>query len=494
MATPIPNNAARYSLRELLAVTGGTIRGPLEDAALEVVGISTDSRSVRVGQAFVALRGERFDGHEHLDDVARRGASLAVVERDVHAPGLTVLRVASTLEALGRIAAFHLARWRAETRGRVIAITGSAGKTTTKRAVSALLEARVPGRVRATAGNLNNLVGVPMTVLTLGAETEVAVIEMGTNATGEIAKLARIARPDVAVLTLIASAHSEGLGGLDGIEREKTALFRALDPQGVAIGNVDNARVARGLAGTNAARCVGYGTGAEADYRVVARRMAGTTRSVLVLARPDAPQLEVATPLLGEAGALATAAAVATVDALFEDHPLSASEVEAALSPLAEEDDGPGRMKPRELAGDVLVLDDSYNANPASCRLSIASAAELAASLGRPLVLVLGEMRELGHDRDAAHTELGEHAAASGARLLVAVGEVAELTMRRAKELGLESRHARNAEEAARIACEAIRSGEVVLVKGSRGVRTEAVVGALAARGVGPSEKAGVSS
>jgi UDP-N-acetylmuramoyl-tripeptide--D-alanyl-D-alanine ligase len=344
-----------------------------------------------------------------------------------------------------------------------------------------------------TAGNLNNLVGVPMTVLTLAPETELCVLEMGTNAPGEIGKLARAARPDVAVLTLIASAHSEGLGGLDGIEREKTALYRALDAEGVAIGNVDNERVARGLAATEVARRIGYGAAAKADYRLLARRADGLTRSKLELTRPDAPTLSFASPLLGEAGALATAAAVATVEALFPDARLMADEVEQALASLANEETG--RLQPRDAGGDVLVLDDSYNANPASSRSSIASAAELATSLGRPLVLVLGEMRELGYDREEAHVSLGDDAAASGARLLITVGEAAELTARRAAALGLEARHARDSEEAGRLACEFVRRGELVLVKGSRGVRTELVVRALATRtfAIDPAQ-AGVSS
>ncbi len=530
MATPIPKNRARFTINEILTATGGSVRGPLGDEALVVEGVSTDSRTVAPGEVFVALRGETFDGHDHVAEAISRGAAMVLVERDLPLPGppplsrereekfpddrdkpfverdlplpgppslsrereqsegsfgsppprsgggwgrgTTVLRVASTLEALGRLAAHHLGRWR----GEVVALTGSAGKTTTKRAIAALLEAVHPGAVHATAGNLNNLVGVPMTALALPEAARFAVFELGTNSPGEIGKLARIVRPDVALVTLIASAHAEGLGGIEAIAREKTALYR--EGARVAIGNADDDRVVAGMAA--ASQRIGYGESATADYRIVRREPAGLSAARLEIRRPDGSILAFSTPLLGHAGALATAAAIATAGAL--GHELDAPAIEAALAPLAAIDEGPGRMQARRLPSGLVLVDDSYNANPASCRASIDAARELAVSLGKKLVLVLGEMRELGAESARAHDELGEWAAASGARLVITVAGEAERASRRARDRGQKTEHAAGAEAAADIAVDRVEAGDLVLVKGSRGVKTARVVAALVDR------------
>ena len=481
MATPIPLNHACFSLNALLRATRGGLRGPVLDSALEVRGVSTDSRSVGPGELFVALHGERFDGHDHLEAVAARGAVIALVERDVRVPGLTVLVVESTLEALGRLAAHHLERWRRSGKKKVVALTGSAGKTTTKRAIAALLGAQAPGKVLVTAGNLNNLVGVPMTILSVTDATDILVLEMGTNAPGEIAALAHMARPDVGLVTLIASAHSEGLGGLEGIAKEKTAMFRELAPGATAIGNTDDPRVSLGLAASRAGERIAYGMGPEADYRIVRREALGIACQLLEVRRPDGSVVVFSTPLLGEAGALATVAGLAAAACASPGNPDTREVIEAALGVLSSLEEGPGRLQARELQSGIVVLDDSYNANPASCRASIDTARELAAALGRPLVLVLGEMRELGADRESAHRSLGEWAADSGARLLITVGPEAERTAARASERGQATRHADTSARAAVVATEVVESKDFVLVKGSRGVRTELVIDALAA-------------
>ncbi len=479
MATPIPMNQAKFSLSAVLAATRGGLRGPLEDSVVELVGVSTDSRTVRPGEIFVALRGERFDGHEHLEAVAKRGAALAIVERAVRVPGLTTLWVDSTLEALGRLAAYHLACWRSAGRKTVVALTGSVGKTTTKRAIAALCEAHAPGKVLATPGNLNNRIGVPMTILSLSDAIDIAIFEMGTNSPGEIGALAQLVRPDVGLVTLISSAHSEGLGGLDGIAYEKTALFRALLEGGTALGNADDARVSLGLSASPASQRVGYGTGPEADYRILGREVLGIARQRLVVRRADDSLVTFATPLLGEAGALATVAALALLETAFTASAWTSEALESALAPLSSLDEGPGRMQPRQLRNGVILLDDSYNANPASCRASLTAARELATALGRRLVLVLGDMLELGEDRESAHRSLGEWAAASGARLLIAVGAEAAGTAHSAADMGLVTHHRATSRAAAELAVELVEPADLVLVKGSRGVQTELVIDAL---------------
>lgn len=472
MATPIPENVAAFTLREILATTGGTSDAP---AGLSVVGVSTDTRALREGQLFVALSGERFDGHEHLAAAEAAGAALALVEREVATGGLPTVRVSSTLDALGMLAATHVERWRRAHGGRVIALTGSAGKTTTKGAIGALAELVFPGAVLVTEGNLNNRVGVPMTALGLGAEHRLAVLELGTNEPGEIAKLARMVRPDIGLVTLIAAAHTEGLGGIEGVAKEKAALFEELSSEsGVAIGNADDPRVVAALMRVSVRHRITYGVAPAASYGIRQRTLRTPNASWLLVDGPRGP-LELVTPLAGAAGALATVAALAAVDALGE-RALGRVEIESALASAAAQT--AGRLRPRELASGLWLIDDSYNANPASCRSSITTAREVAAALGRRLVLVLGEMRELGPASAAEHRALGADATEPG-ELVVAVGGDARYLGAAAAERGVEAIFAGDSEEAADIVSARVLPSDVVLVKGSRGVRTERVVEAL---------------
>jgi UDP-N-acetylmuramoyl-tripeptide--D-alanyl-D-alanine ligase len=473
MATPIPLNDARFTLADILAVTGGhTAEAPL-DASLEVRGVSTDTRTLRRGELYVAIAGERFDGHEHLADAASSGAIVALCERDAQAPpGLSVVRVSDSLAALGALARLHLERWR-ERGGNVIAITGSAGKTTTRQAVAALLGEIVgDNQVHAAPGNLNNLVGVPMTLLGLGDRHRHAVLELGTNRRGEIGALARMVRPDVGVLTLIAAAHAEGLGDIDAIAAEKGALFSEV--QHVALGNVDDARVRAAL--SKSERWIGYGESTDADYRIVERRVVDERSARLSIERPSGGMLDAEIALVGRAGALACAAAVAAVEAVLGE-PVSSQAVARSMRGLE------GRLAVRRAATGPLILDDSYNANPASCASSIEAAREIASALGRRLTLVLGEMRELGPESALAHDELGAVAAASGAAWLLGVEGDARRTAERAASQGMNVRFAEDAEHAASVAVGWVEPDDVVLVKGSRGVRTELVVNALLANG-----------
>ena len=480
MATPIPSNEASFTLGEILATTAGRLSGALTDQALEVRGVSTDTRSVRPGEAFVALAGDRFDGHEHLAEAAAAGAVPAIVEREMVAPpGLTQLIVGSTLESLGALAAAHLDRWRrASSRRRVLGLTGSAGKSTTKEAIVQLLAAAQPHGVHATRGNLNNLVGVPMTLLGLGAAHRFAVVEMGTNATGEIPRLSRMVRPDVGLVTLIAAAHTEGLGTVDDVAVEKNSLFAQLAGEGCAIGNADDDRVLAGMMRCDAGRRVRYGRGAEGGYRITGREILAKVgsddgpRSAVTLERPGGTSLTATIPLLGEVGALAMAAAVAAVETLLEVA-VEGAVVSRALATMS------GRMTTRQAPSGLLVVDDSYNSNPASARASIATSAELATATGRRLVLVLGEMRELGPLSVSEHEGVGEAAAAVAPALLIAVTGDARHVADRAREAAVEAHFVEDADAAAELALARCLPGDLVLVKGSRGVRTERVVDAL---------------
>jgi len=493
MGTPIPQNNARFSLAEVVLATGGSLVA--KTYRDDLVSVSTDSRTIRRGAIFVALCGETFDGHTRLVEAAAKGARLAIVEQDVLAPpGLGILRVPSTLDALGALARAHVERWRESGEAKaVVAITGSAGKTTTRVAVAALLEGSFSAtEVLATEGNLNNRIGVPMMAFCLEARHLCAVLEMGMNQPGEIEKLAAIAKPDIAVVTLIAAAHVEGVGSIEGVAHEKGALFRALSPYGVAIGNGDSPYVVAQMKDCPAKKRVTYGFSEGVDLRITARVPDGFTSARVTLERHPGLSLSFRTPLLGEAGAYASAAAVAVLEEILEftRSPKSRAEFLDQAFSIADVGGGGGRLVPRALGQDIVVIDDSYNANPASSSASIRTASELASVSSRRLVLVLGAMYELGIESERGHDEVGRVACTSGAGLVVAIGSEAKRIADRVAEAGLPVEFFSARAAAAPFVVSAVRPGDLVLVKGSRGVGTEKVVEALAAAFPTPESRA----
>jgi len=474
VATPIPDNCAVFSLRQIVEVTGAQLSGCGDG---DVSGVTTDSRSDTSGKLFVALSGDRFDGHDYLHDVVDRGARAVIVERDtlLELP-VPILRVDSTLRALGSIARLHRNRWN----GKVIAIAGSAGKTTTRVATQALLEAIYPGSVHATPGNLNNQVGVPMTLLGLTDQHNYAVIEVGTNFPGEVRALAEVCQPDVAVLTLIGLEHTEGLGDLDGIEAEEGDIFGILAPGSVAIGNGDDRRVVRQLARRALqARQVTYGCEQFVDYSAThqpGQHIDTTSIGIQRSERTGGGRLVFESTLLGKPGALAAAAAVAVAESLGP--PIDDARVGQALfrNNLGEA----GRLIVLKLNEGIVVVDDCYNANPPSMTSSIAVATELAERRQSRLILVLGEMRELGPHSEREHRILGNKLGA--ASVVVAVGQQTQPLFDSARSAGVPSEYFSNADEAGVRIADLAEPGDVVLVKGSRGVKLEVVVRALAAK------------
>jgi UDP-N-acetylmuramoyl-tripeptide--D-alanyl-D-alanine ligase len=470
-ATPIPTNSAVFSLGDLARATGASVQG---DAGCVVRGVTTDSRADVAGKLFVALPGVRYDGHAFLSDVVARGASAVLVERDQ--PGLLtpVLRVASTLGALGAIARQHRSRWR----GKLVAIAGSAGKTTTRVACQSMFEVMHPGKVLGTAGNLNNQVGVPMTLLGLTEAHEYAVVEVGTNQPGEVKCLATLCQPDVALLTLVGLEHSEGLGDIDAIELEEGGILEALSPLGIAIGNGDDPRVIRQMnQRASNARHVRFGTSASSDYSVTQQLGREFDRSIITVRRSEAVgggQLRFESRLCGTPGAMAAAAALAAVEALGARVGQGQAQSAFQSEQLGEK----GRLQVLKLAGDIMLLDDSYNANPPSMTSSIAVAADLAQRRASRLVLVLGEMLELGPLSEREHRRLGANL--GDASMLVAVGNGAEALFDSAQSAGVRSEFFKNAEDAAERTARLVQNGDVVLVKGSRGVKLEKVVQKLA--------------
>lgn len=478
MATPIPKNHAAFSLPEVVLATGGecALVTPLVSAR----GVTSDSRAVVPGELFVALVGERFDGHDHVAAACERGAAIILASRDVSAP-VPVVKVPDTLLALGALARAHRARWAAhDPRRRVIGVTGSAGKTTTRHAITALTSA-LGFAVHSSAGNLNNAIGVPMTLLGLTHEHELAVVEMGMNSPGEIAHVAAVTQPDIGLVTLVADAHTEGVGTVWDVLREKSALLAALAPTGMSICNVDDPLTAACSVKSGARTRVGYGQSEGAHVRItsrVGRGLDGSAIELEIALAERVSRLEAEIPLLGLAGALAAAAAVSA--ALAIDPSIPTADLARALPSIGGNEGG--RLSAKTASDGTIVIDDAYNANPASMRSSIDAAAEIARSLGRPLVLVIGSMFELGARSAELHAEVGAQAAQSGARAIVVVGgEIADPMARAVEAAGAALTRAADAAGATAALRKDMPSGAVVLIKASHSVGLTAVAAALVA-------------
>jgi UDP-N-acetylmuramoyl-tripeptide--D-alanyl-D-alanine ligase len=477
VATPIPANRARFTVAELCAAAGATAHELAPDAA--ITGVSTDSRAVGSGALFVALRGAAHDGHAFVD-AARAAGATALVAADAGIAGPR-LEVADPLVALGAIARAHVDRIAAAHGPRpTLAVGGAAGKTTTKTLAAAAVEALF-GDTLVTAGNLNNRIGVPMTLLTLEPRHRAVVLECGTSERGEIAALGAIARPDVALVLNVGIEHSEGLGDLEAIADEEAALFAAARRAQVTAD--DEPLLRARFAPRGEVRRLLFGAEPECDVRVVSRRVLGDGTTELrcavasSLAAATPAGLVVTTPLLGPAAASNLAAAAAAALALL-GRPATAAELAAIAAALGRVEAVPGRLRPLAL-GDRLVLDDTYNSNPKSLPAALAAAREVAANGGRTLAVALGDMLELGPLTAAAHDEAVRAAAALAPTPLLLVGP--EMTAAAARQLsaGAASSFADSVAAALDVA-RLVPAGAVVLVKGSRGMRMERLVEALA--------------
>ncbi|HEX2881150.1 MAG TPA: UDP-N-acetylmuramoyl-tripeptide--D-alanyl-D-alanine ligase [Polyangiaceae bacterium] len=450
-----------------MAATGATL-GEGASAQGRVVGVTTDSRGDVRGKLFVALRGERFDGHTHVAQALQQGAAAVLVEAEIAGvPNSAILRVPATLDALGSIARLHRRRWG----GRVVAIGGSAGKTTTRSATSLLLERLLPGTVHSSVGNLNNRIGVPMVLLGLSAQHQVAVVEVGTNQQGEVAQLEAITEPDIGLITLIALEHTEGLGTLDDIEAEEGALLRNAN---TVIVNGDDDRALRQASLAKAQRKLSYGRSPHCDYRVVERHLISPQQTRVSFVRPgQSSPHSFETRLLGMPGAYAALAAISVADVVL-DGPVPEAQLQAFFNEVRVGETG--RLRALELADGSLLLDDTYNANPASVRASIEVGSELARLRQTRLILVLGEMRELGAVSASEHAGLARAVLDSGATALLAVAGDAQNLALAAKSSSISSEFVSNTEEAMQRCARLAKPGDVILCKGSRGVGLDRLV------------------
>ena len=399
MATPIPSNQCEFTLAEVVEATGGTLvrASSTAPAGDGVRGVSIDTRTIGAGAIFVALHGAASDGHDYIPQAAARGAAAAIVARGRRHPALDCIEVADTLAALGRLAHRHLVRTRTAHALALIAIGGAVGKTTTKELTAAVVRALF-GTTLSTPGNLNNLIGVPMTIFTLTGEHRAVVLECGTNTRGEIPKLAEIVEPDVAMVLNVDLEHSEGLGTLDDIANEEAALFSTARRYAVASADEPMvlARIPKHL------RRITFGKSRDAHVRLVSRSMGANSRIRVEIARAMLaagvePFIETEIALLGEAAALNCTAAIAGVAAM-RPRPLESRELAALADALAVVKPVAGRLANTSIHG-IFVIDDTYNSNPRSVRAALAAAREVADGLGARLVIALGDMLELGESR-----------------------------------------------------------------------------------------------
>ena len=449
------------ALAQVAKFAGGSLSSG--DGTILIDKVSTDSRTIKRGELFVALRGENFDGHNFVEAVATAGATGAIVDSNWKGnagDNFALIRAKDTLLAYQQLAA----NYRKSLKLSVVAITGSNGKTSTKDFAAAVLARRF--RVTKTQGNFNNHVGLPRTILEATSQDEVAVWEIGMNHPGEVAVLAKIAAADVGIITNIGLAHIEFMGSREKIAEEKGALAEAIDAEGTVILNADDP-FTKGIATRARGKVILAGTTA-GTIRASEINQSGSATDFTILEGAHRCRAQLPVPGLHMVQNALLAVAAGRVFGL------SLEECAAGLvaAPLTK-----ARLQVKEIRG-VQFLDDSYNANPDSMKAALRTLVELDAEGQR--IAVLGEMRELGGESEAGHREVGEMAAALKVDHLIAIGNVAAGLADAAKQAGLEnSSTVASTAEAAELLAVIAAPGDLVLIKGSRLARTEQVIEAF---------------
>jgi len=454
-----------FSVDEVVEATGGRLvqAGPASGFA----GVSIDSRTCRPGSLFIAIEGERHDGHAFVAEGVRSGALGAVVRKDAAPlpgpiPGVHRFEVADTTAALGDLAAFR----RRSCTTRVAAVVGSNGKTTVKEMAAAILGQTL--RTLKTEGNYNNLIGLPLTLLRLDSGHEAAVVELGMNRPGEIARLAAIAAPEVGCITNISEAHVGGVGSVEAVAREKAEVLSGLRPEGTFVTNADDPRTAA-LCERWPGRTITFGRSALAQVTIEETREAGP-EDLDIRLRLDGQPIEIRLRYLGAHNG-ANAAAAAAIG-LAMGSPLNAIRrgLEAAR-PL------PGRLRPVHLSGGGVCLDDTYNANPASVEAALRTLCRLAG--GAPRTAILGDMLELGDRAGKLHEGIGRLAGRLGIDRLIALGEHGSSMAAGARGAGLGPDRVEvcgGPEECTAAIDRFVGPNHWILVKGSRGMHMERFV------------------
>lgn len=423
----------------------------------EFIGVSTDTRTLKPGQLYIALRGERFDGHDFIKDAVKAGAIGAVVSQD-ELTSIATIKVLNTRQALADLARFHRQQFTIP----IIAVTGSCGKTTTKALLTSVFSQA--GAVLSNLSSFNNDIGVPLTLLQLNAQHQYAITEMGANHAGEIAFLTHLVHPDVAIITNAAQAHLEGFGDLNGVACAKGEIFQGLGPHGVAIINADDAYAGfwKQLAGSRRIITFGIEHPADVSARHVECNPAGQPHFELVIAGQSVPvQLQ----LMGEHNVANALAAAAAGYAQCLPLPL----IQAGLNAAAAEK---RRLVEQRSPTGALIIDDSYNANP----LSVRAAIRLLAVRPGERILVIGDMRELGEKAAQYHQEIGAEAKNCGIEQLFCYGD---LTRHAANAFGKKAYFFNDRDQLIQALKPQLRDQVTVLVKGSKSMQMDLVVAAL---------------
>ncbi len=460
-----------WAPENLRSITGGSWAARPPERRGDLAGVSIDSRRIEPGQVFFAIRGERTDGHRYLAEVARAGAAIAIVSAEAVLPeglepSMGVLRVLDTRRALLRLAAAY--RQTLE-RTRVIGVTGSNGKTTTKGLIHAVLSRAMRGS--ASPRSFNNDIGVPLTILAADRADRYLICEIGTNAPGEVAALARVVEPDIGVVTCIGREHLERLGNLETICAEESSQLDFLRPGGLGVVNADSpllVQLARAKAAARGVPVLTFGVSTDADVRVTDIACDGAGLSFRVHGR-GAYRL----PLLGRHNAVNAGAAIAVGLRLG----VAENEIAAGLESIRP---APMRLESRTI-GAIRVINDAYNANPDSMRAALETLGGIEAPAGGRRIAILGDMLELGEHTESAHAEVVERLGTpAGPDLAILVGP----NMRRAAGEGsariavFDGADGAGSGAIARLLCD----GDVVLLKGSRRMGLERVVEALEER------------
>ena len=456
--------SARFNDPEILQATHAT--KSRVGKALSYESVCTDTRQLTEGCLFVALKGDRYDAHDFLDEAVRAGAGGLVVNEGraalLREQNVNVYEVKDTLFALGRLARFHRDRFNIP----LCAVTGSNGKTTVKELVASILSMRGP--TLKTHGNLNNEIGVPLTLFGLDQTHVAAVVEMGMNHLGEIARLTEIARPDAGLITVVQPAHLEGVGSIEGVAKAKAELFHGLGRASIAVVNLDDHRIANEASSVSSKKLT-WGRAAEADVRLLWVEPRGRDGLFLRIGY-GGKEYATALNLVGDHNAMNATGAFALAIALGYSPEECVRGLEAAQSHAR-------RLQILDAPNGVMVIDDCYNANPASMNAALRTLQELS-SRGRA-VAVLGDMLELGSAEANEHTQLGIAASDHVSVLALFGPRTKQAHAQAVKKLGAKAKHFEDVGELVAWLRQELLPNDCVLVKGSRGMRLERVVEAL---------------
>ena len=455
------------TLRQLTEAVNGTLLGDFDNLDATVAEVNTDSRNIGPGCLFIPLEGERFDGHSFINSALEAGAAgcLTAREREGYLPGKFYIKVRSTQRALWDLARYYKKLFPIP----FVAITGSVGKTTTKDMTAAVLGAKFC--VHKTEGNFNNDIGVPLTLLKLEKKHEVCVVEMGMDHTGEIDNLGRLVEPDMALITNIGDAHIENLGSRENIFKAKCEIFPHLKGDGLAVLNGDDPLLST-LRGTLPQRTVFVGGGEGLDYTAFDLDSGGAAHLSCRVRTPRG-QFEADIPALGSHMIYPTLMAAAVGEALGMAPDEIVRGIKAFLPTKM-------RMNIVRCKGDIVILNDAYNANPQSMRAAAAVLGD--AEQKRRKVAVVGDMKELGAGAEQFHRAVGGYFAQAGADRLIAIGDLARFMAEGARDAGLaQADYFPTLDEAKNALSREVRAGVTILVKASRSMAFEKVVDFLLA-------------